>query len=242
MQAHAVPLAPGLGARGGRGRALDLLSSRLVPALIMSVLVVDKLQLVRQSFSTLTTRNLGSEIMNAADQTLGLGYFALLTFLYVVRLPRLSGARDWLVVPVTLVGSFGMLVAARLPGASAPRPDLVAGAGVLLLAGLAFSVFTLAFLGRSFSLLPEARRLVTGGPYRLSRHPLYLGEVAAGLGFLIPTVGGPGAGLVVLSLAALSLRIRWEERVLAREFPDRYPAYRRRVPMIVPLPWLRPSR
>jgi hypothetical protein len=54
------------------------------------------------------------------------------------------------------------------------------------------AVLTLSFLGRSFSVMPEARRLVTGGPYALVRHPLYLCEVLGLLAILLQYRSQPG--------------------------------------------------
>ena len=47
------------------------------------------------------------------------------------------------------------------------------------------AVMTLSFLGRSFSVMPEARRLVTAGPYGFVRHPLYLFELLGVIGILL---------------------------------------------------------
>ena len=47
------------------------------------------------------------------------------------------------------------------------------------------AVLTLSFLGRSFSVMPEARRLVTDGPYGLVRHPLYVCEILGLLAILL---------------------------------------------------------
>jgi protein-S-isoprenylcysteine O-methyltransferase Ste14 len=110
-------------------------------------------------------------------------------------------------------------------------------ADIIVTAGLAYSLWGLAYLRRSFSIIPEARRLVTGGPYSLSRHPVYLGEVVAAVGVNLATAGWLGALAIVYFVTAELLRIRFEERVLAQAFPVEYPAYARRVPRYFPNPF-----
>src|SRR5207237_10856902 len=85
------------------------------------------------------------------------------------------------------------------------------------------------------ALLAEARRLVAAGPYALSRHPLCLGEGLAAIALNLPTVSWPGAITLAFFLVAQYLRIRAEERVLERQFPE-YADYRRRVPRYLPDP------
>jgi len=88
-------------------------------------------------------------------------------------------------------------------------------------------------LGRCFGVLPEARGLVTRGPYRLVRHPVYLGELGAccGLALASPTVTN-GAVLAVFA-AAQVVRMGLEERALTRAFPD-YASYAARTPRLLP--------
>jgi Isoprenylcysteine carboxyl methyltransferase (ICMT) family len=70
-----------------------------------------------------------------------------------------------------------------------PRSELSLAAEIaatsLTLIGSAVSVFVLAQLGRSFSVMAEARRLVTRGVYRFVRHPLYLAEELATVGIFM---------------------------------------------------------
>jgi protein-S-isoprenylcysteine O-methyltransferase Ste14 len=98
---------------------------------------------------------------------------------------------------------------------------------------MAYSIWALVYLRRSFSILPEARRLVTRGPYGLSRHPLYLGESVAALGLLVTSAGPTAIALALAALGVQLFRMRWEESVLTREFPE-YGAYARRVPRYLP--------
>src|SRR5262249_57043082 len=50
---------------------------------------------------------------------------------------------------------------------------------LLVVSGTVVAISAVLALGRSISILPEARRLVIWGPYALVRHPLYLGEIIA---------------------------------------------------------------
>jgi protein-S-isoprenylcysteine O-methyltransferase Ste14 len=65
---------------------------------------------------------------------------------------------------------------------------------------------------------------------------VYLGEVVTAIGINLATAGLPGALAVVYFISCELLRIRWEEGVLGRAFPDDYPTYARRVPRYFPNP------
>ena len=102
-------------------------------------------------------------------------------------------------------------------------------ADIFLLTGLAFSIFAAAYLGRCFGVMADARGLVTGGPYQLVRHPLYLGEIVTMSGMVV------GSQKVVLALIALVLivalqvtRAGFEEQTIAAAFPE-YASYAQRV-------------
>lgn len=105
-----------------------------------------------------------------------------------------------------------------------------------VVAGISASILgalTLSFLGRSFSVMPEARRLVTTGPYSIVRHPLYLFELLGVVGILLQVRSLPGVMLLALIVALQIARARWEEAVLDRAIPE-YAAYRRQVPFLIP--------
>jgi len=117
-----------------------------------------------------------------------------------------------------------------------PRRELSAPAEMvstlLVLFGSAAAVYTLLRLGRSFSLMAEARGLVTSGPYRLVRHPLYLGELTAVLGIVLGSREPLLAGVTWLVCVGLQLaRTSYEERNIRAEFPqyDEYAARTRRL-------------
>src|ERR1700674_1771127 len=211
----------------------ELVFSRLLPALFFSVFLARQLLF---AWDGLHSVRQPSDYLFVLQQLLALAYFTMLVILYSPRLPRRGTDHRAAVVFIAFTGTFSALAAPFLPGGGR-REGLVLVADILATLGLAYSVWGLAYLRRSFSIIPEARRLVTGGPYSLSRHPVYLGEVVAAVGVNLATAGWLGALAVVYFIACELLRIRWEEGVLARAFPDDYPAYARRVPRYLPNPF-----
>ena len=103
---------------------------------------------------------------------------------------------------------------------------------VSLVAG-AMAVVTLSFLGRSFSIMPEARRLVIEGPYKMIRHPVYICEILIVFAMFVQYRSVAAATLVVLIAGVEVARAIYEEAVLARAFPE-FEAYRRRTNFLVP--------
>ena len=87
--------------------------------------------------------------------------------------------------------------------------------------------------GEKFSVMPEARRLVTTGPYSIVRHPLYLFELLGVVGILLQVRSLPGGILLALVVALQIARAHWEEAVLDRAFPE-FAAYRQKVPFLIP--------
>jgi protein-S-isoprenylcysteine O-methyltransferase Ste14 len=118
-----------------------------------------------------------------------------------------------------------------------PRRDLsLVGemvATLLVLGGNLLAVLVLVQLGRSFSIMAEARRLVTSGLYRRVRHPLYLAEELAVIGIALQFLSPSTALLLAIQIAFQLRRMVNEERVLLEIFPE-YRAYRQNTPMLFP--------
>ena len=211
----------------------DLVFGRVLPALFFSVFVADQLL---QLSSTLQAARTISDWLFVLRQVLALAYFTMLVVLYSTRLPQKGTDHRLGVIFIAFTGTFSALLGTFLPGGSI-RQWLILPGDILATIGLVYSVWGLAYLRRSFSIIPEARRLVTGGPYSFSRHPVYLGEIATAIGVNLATAGWPGALAVAYFIGAELLRMRWEEGVLARAFPNDYPAYAARVPRYFPVPF-----
>jgi len=75
-------------------------------------------------------------------------------------------------------------------------------------------------------------RFGTPGPYRIVRHPLYVGWLFAF--WMTPTMTLAHLLFSIATTAYILLAIKWEERDLAGEHGDAYENYRRSVPMLVP--------
>ena len=88
---------------------------------------------------------------------------------------------------------------------------------VLVLLGACLSFASLLSLGRWFGVWPALRGLETRGPYRLVRHPMYLGYVLADIGYNLYEYNSGTVLLVLAGWASLLYRIGAEERVLSRD-------------------------
>ena len=133
---------------------------------------------------------------------------------------------------VALVGAYSSFALLLLPLATKSAPLAIASS-VLVLLGTSGSIVTLVFLGRSFAIMPQARHLVVGGPYRYSRHPLYLCEQLSLLGVSLQ-FQQPWALLIALIGCALQFpRMHYEEFVLLKTFTE-YERYRQRTAKLIP--------
>jgi protein-S-isoprenylcysteine O-methyltransferase Ste14 len=90
--------------------------------------------------------------------------------------------------------------------------------GLVLVTLAAFlSIASLFSLGRRFGVFPALRGLITKGPYRLVRHPMYLAYVIADIGYNVQEWNVGTSLLVMAGWIALVYRIHAEERVLSQD-------------------------
>jgi protein-S-isoprenylcysteine O-methyltransferase Ste14 len=167
----------------------------------------------------------------AADVT-GLAFMILLLTLTVMRLKPNRTAVGWEPRVSALMGSFLSFLLVALPAAD--YGPVWRASGIALVAiGMALSLLVLARLGRSFSVVPQARKLVTGGPYALVRHPLYLCEEIAVIGVVIIHFSLGAIAILVVQWLFQLRRMVNEERLLASSFPE-YAGYAARTPRVIP--------
>jgi len=112
-----------------------------------------------------------------------------------------------------------------------------AGLGLVLFAlGLGFAVWARIHIGRNWG-TPMTQKaepeLVTGGPYRLVRHPIYSGVLVAGVGTAV-ALNWVWLTVVVLAGVYFVYSAIVEEGYMTEQFPDSYPVYKRSTKMLVP--------
>ncbi|MEJ0062565.1 MAG: isoprenylcysteine carboxylmethyltransferase family protein [Alphaproteobacteria bacterium] len=171
-----------------------------------------------------------SQILSIFTVTL---YTLIIACLYVLRLRPISHFAGYIPSAAALLGAF--LLSALL--LLSPREDLpvwvLVFADLLVVTGNIFASVILLRLGRSFSILPESRRLVTHGPYAVVRHPLYLAEAVATIGIAIIYWSPWAMFLVAAQFAFQIVRIHYEEKILKKHFPE-YEAYARKTRRLIP--------
>lgn len=168
-------------------------------------------------------------------------FSGLLVWVYLFRsrpvrksrglLPRVTALLNAVILPAAMVLPVGL----RLLPSTASTTVAVTGF-VLVGIGHLGAAIVLGFLGRSFSILPEARTLVTRGPYAWVRHPLYAVELFAVAGVAMQAWNWLTAIVVALQLLVMLARMRFEEQVLEAEFPE-YADYRKRTKRLIPGIW-----
>lgn len=119
------------------------------------------------------------------------------------------------------------------PNHTSDQAVVLAG-DVISVLGCLWVLAAVIALGRCFGVLPEARGLVTRGPYRLVRHPVYFGEITALAGLALAAPGPRNVAIFALFIGAQLVRIRFEERALLEAFPH-YAAYAARTNRLLPI-------
>ena len=173
--------------------------------------------------------------MNAIDGIIGAGWIVFWAYWLVMaftakaeqtRWSRYAGVRVGLIL-VTLV--LIRLRVFRGPGAATRNP-------LLLGIGLALAVWARVYLGGNWG-MPMSRRadpeLVTTGPYRWIRHPIYSG-ILLGLAGTAIAVSAYWLIAVAITGAYFLVSAVVEERTMAQLFPAAYPPYRRVTKMLIP--------
>ena len=202
---------------------LHLLGSRGVPTFLFGMMAL--------LAGTAAARSSGPA--DFIFHVLGAALWTMFAVLVNIRPAPLRRGRSVIGVAAALTSQLAFIMIGLVAGSSGSGAVLVVG-DLMLGAGLLFAIASVAFLGRCFGVLPDVRGLVTRGPYRLVRHPLYLGELTAALGIVVGAQRwAPALAAWLVCLGLQLVRTKYEERSLRAEFPE-YAPYAARTKRLIP--------
>jgi protein-S-isoprenylcysteine O-methyltransferase Ste14 len=170
--------------------------------------------------------------VDLASHVAALAFLVLLLILTVLRLGPKAAAQGWEPKASALMGTFLSLALIALPLSDlglAWRSTAV----IIITVGWLLSIYVLAWLGRSFSITPQARRLVTTGPYAIVRHPLYVCEEITVIGIVLLHLSPAAILIAVVQWMFQLRRMTLEEQVLKASFPE-YAEYGIRTARLIP--------
>ncbi len=142
-------------------------------------------------------------------------------------------------IPLNALSALSVVLLLRVfrGGSLAVHSPVLAAIGTVVFAsGIALAIWARVYLGRNWG-MPMTQKaepeLVTSGPYRFVRHPIYSGLLAALLGTALAT---NLIGLIIVAVlgAYFYYSASVEEKNLTATFPTAYPAYRARTKMLIP--------
>jgi protein-S-isoprenylcysteine O-methyltransferase Ste14 len=176
--------------------------------------------------------------MHALRTAIGLGWVAFWVYWLVSACgsKRSIGRTRGRPIPglgaIVLVLVFGL----RNTGAAVHSPALTVIGAAVFLAGTGVAIWARVNLGANWGMpttQKEDPELVTTGPYRFVRHPIYSGLL---LGLLGTALAENLLGLLLVALLGVYFvhSARVEERNLTASFPEAYPAYQAATKMLVP--------
>ncbi len=132
----------------------------------------------------------------------------------LIRISPLASRAD----AQSIVATGGMVLLAVLMAPQGESISAVATVGKAIeLLAVVFSQLARLYLGRRFGLLPANRGIVRRGPFRLVRHPIYLGWLVLSIGFVMvyPTIRN--AAVLALTAPFMIWRIVLEEQLLNQD-------------------------
>ncbi len=160
---------------------------------------------------------------NLTHRVLIVCFYVLLIIFYFIRSSAKSTTNLFVVKTLAVSATF-MPFAIPLLSRPITNPDIVLLANLVTILGMIITLYSLTALGRSFSIIPQARSLVRTGPYKVVRHPVYLGELIAILGIVLARFSISATAVFCLFTASQIYRALQEERVLTGAFPE-YKSY-----------------
>lgn len=166
------------------------------------------------------------------SRSFSLIFLMMVVFFTIRRLPPKDSATGIEPRISSIIGTFALMALIVLPTGEVSDGFRILST-ILIVTGTLLSIYCLRWLGRSFSIMATARKLVTGGPYGVVRHPLYLVEALTSIGVVISNWSIASVLVGVVHFAFQFRRMYNEEGVLRKTFPE-YEQYAMQTPFIIP--------
>jgi protein-S-isoprenylcysteine O-methyltransferase Ste14 len=161
-------------------------------------------------------------------------FYLLLAMLIWTRSPAKAQADGLLPRIAAFVGTYLPWTITFFGKTDQALPNLASTACVLT--GLVMMFVTIRHLGKSFSVVPQARSVVQTGPYRWIKHPLYLSEEITIVGAVLQYLTPVTVMVLVTHIAVQVSRILYEEDLLRRNCPE-YAGYEASRWRLIPYVW-----
>lgn len=164
---------------------------------------------------------------------LTMAFYLLLIVAYLRRSPTSKTDRRWSSWLAAFAGTAAPFAIPLLSHGLTQEPAKETASAAVLGVGLLAMLWALGALGTNISVVPQAREVISHGPYARVRHPLYAAELINVVGLCLAHTG-PWPWVVLIALVTFQvIRARREEELLSRELPG-YIDYKARTPMLVP--------
>jgi protein-S-isoprenylcysteine O-methyltransferase Ste14 len=177
--------------------------------------------------------------MRTLHTAIGIAWLAFWVYWFASAFGAKTSARGRRRIPLAGLTALSVLVLVRVlrGGNLTVHSPIVGAVGAAVFAcGIALAIWARVHLGRNWG-MPMTEKadpeLVTSGPYRFVRHPIYSGLLLAVIGTALAT---NLFGLIIAAVLGVYLYYcaSVEERNLAAAFPTAYPAYRTGTKMLIP--------
>jgi protein-S-isoprenylcysteine O-methyltransferase Ste14 len=198
----------------------------------MLPLVAQEIELVKLFVQTDPSVLPAALVLKTVAHVTTLAFLAILVVMFAVRRVPQRTAPGFYPRCAAVAGTFLGVGMVLLPLQELSYA-LYLGSLLLTIGGTSLAIYAALVLGRSISMVPEARCLVTWGPYALVRHPLYLGEIVTTAGVALQYLSAWALLLWALVCAFQLQRMKYEERVLFQAFP-KYRDYMVRTARLMP--------
>jgi len=209
---------------------------RLAIVLVFTFLILANVNGTIQAAVNWKQQALDHTLLNMAARVSSALFLALAAVTTLTRLPPIRKAAGIEPRISALLGTFLLTSLAMLPRAEF-APISLAISSVLVIAGMAASFVVLRWLGKSFSIMAEARQLITHGPYAFVRHPLYICEEVAVIGVFMQVISPLALTILIAHAFFQFRRMLNEERILKTTFAE-YESYAERTPRLIPRRWV----